>query len=119
MAVKSFVSDPTKLGAPIDLELDGETYTFTPTKTDTMFIGLMVGRRSKNGFDSLNAQFSWFANGLNPDHESDEAHDGTVEGCQACRIFNRIQDPKDALTLKTVNTAIDWLLGEVAGRPTT
>jgi hypothetical protein len=119
MALKSFVTDPTTLGSPIEFELDGETYKFTPTKTDTMFVGLMAGRRSKNVFDNLNAQFAWFANGLDQNHESDDDHDGSVEGCQACRIFTRLQDPKDALTLKTVNDVIDWLLGEVSGRPTT
>jgi hypothetical protein len=116
---KQFVSDPSKLGEPIELDLDGETYTFTPTKTDSLFIGLMVGRRSKNGLDNLNAQFTWFANGLNKDHEANDEHDGTVKDCQACRIYARLSDAGDPLTLKTVNEAIDWLLGEVAGRPTT
>lgn len=115
--MKSFVSDPTKLGSVIEFELDGETYKFTPTKTDTLFVGLMAGRRSKNIFDNLNAQWAWFANGLSPEHE--ETHDELVEGCQACRIFERLSDPKDVLTLNTVNGAVDWLIGEAAGRPTT
>lgn len=119
MAIKSFVTDPSKQGAAIEFELDGETYKFTPTKTDTMFVGFMASRRSKNVLDTLNAQWGWFANGLNADHEADEAHDGTVKDCQACRIFTRLQDPKDVLTLATVDSAVNWLLGEVSGRPTT
>lgn len=117
MALKSFVSDPTKLGTLIEFDLDGESYKFTPTKTDTLFVGLMAGRRSKNVFDNLNAQWAWFANGLNTEHE--ESHDEVVADCQACRIFERLQDPKDALTLNTVNEAVDWLIGEASGRPTT
>lgn len=117
MALKSFVTDPTTLGSAIEFELDGQSYKFQPTKTDTLFVGLMAGRRSKNVFDNLNAQWSWFANGLNPEHE--ESHDDAVEGCQACNIFERLQNPKDVLSLNTVNEAINWLIGEASGRPTT
>lgn len=115
--MKSFVSNPTKLADAIPFELDGKEYTFTPPEKSGLLVSLAAGRRSGDGLEVIRSQMSWFASGLNGDHESD--HETLQANCVACDVFKRLEDPKDPLTLETLAEVVSWLIGESSGRPTT
>jgi hypothetical protein len=123
--MKNFETKPSKRGADIDFDLDGETFTFSPPKQAALMLGMVEGASEKGAlatFLPIGSMFSWLATGLNKEHEGSRkkpGHDSYVEGCQACRIHERLTDPDDDLDLDQVTEVINWLLGEASGRPTT
>lgn len=123
--MKNFETKPSKRGSDIDFTLDGETYTFSPPKQATLMLGMIEGAGEKGAmatFLPVGSMFSWLAVGLNKEHEGTRkkpGHDNYVEGCQACRIHERLIDTDDELDIDQVTEIINWLIGETAGRPTT
>lgn len=121
-----FTSAPATLGKPIEIEdLDGESYTFTPGKTSGPMMKIMQGGPKDKDMKSLGAMLTWFAHGLNREHEqkwgknAQPGHEEYTEGCQACEIQARLDDPDDPLVIETVFEVITELMGKVSGLPTT
>lgn len=125
--MKAFTSNPTELGKVIDFELDGETYEFLPPKTSTQVIAMMQvkGNDTASDLQRVGAMFDWLANGLNKEHQprkgrkAQVGHREYVEGCKACLLQARLEDPQDDLEIEQVMEVITWLMGESTGRPTT
>ncbi len=100
MATKTFTSARQRISTePIEFELDGDTYSFTPQKTTALAVSGLNG-----GSEQIKGQLNWLGAGL-----SDE---------QAKKILDRLLDPADDLELVTVIQIVGFLLGEMAGRPT-
>jgi hypothetical protein len=125
--MKAFSTKPIDAGKDVDFELDGDTYTFTPPKTSTSIVAMMQvkGDSMEANLQRVQAMFTWLGQGLNREHEPKKGrkpqpgHDEYVDGCQACLIQSRLEDPDDDLDVDTVMETITWLMGEVSGRPTT
>lgn len=101
MATKTFTSAALRIAAdPIEFVLDGETYSFIPQKTSILAVSGLNG-----GSAQIKGQLDWLGAGL-----SDE---------QGKRILDRLLDPTDDLELVTIIQIVSFLLGEIAGRPTT
>ncbi len=101
MPTKTFTSARQRISAePIEFELDGDTYSFTPQKTTALAVSGLNG-----GSDQIKGQLNWLGAGLPDD--------------QAKRIVDRLLDPADDLELVTVIQIVGFLIGEMAGRPIT
>lgn len=109
---------------PIEFEVDGETFVFTPPSNDGLSLRLLKIRRGQNS-DAQREVLVWFGRGLNPEHEQGidwEGHDPEieiVEGCGACRLESRLNDPGDAFDIETLGEIVDHLIGEAFERPPT
>lgn len=122
--MKSFTSKPADRSKPVDFELDGEHYIFNPPKQSTQLVSLLQvkGQGTVADIERVAAMFSWLGTGLNRDHEPRKGktgHTEMVDDCQACKIQARLEDQDDDLEIEEVLELITWLMGEVAGRPTT
>lgn len=123
--MRNFETQPTKRGQDIKFQLDGEEFVFTPPKQSALLLAMVEGAGDKGtlaNFVPIGSMFSWLAAGLDKTHEGSRkkpGHDNYVEGCQACRIHERLVDLDDDLDIEQVTEVINWLLAEVTGRPTT
>lgn len=125
--MKSFSTKPIEVGKPIEFDLDGDVMVFTPPKTATSIVGMMQvkGDDTNANLQRVAAMFTWLGQGLNREHEprkgrkTQPGHEDYVEGCQACLVQSRLEDPDDDLDVEQVMEHISWLMGEVSGRPTT
>lgn len=107
--------------------LDGEVFRLRPAKKTKATVGMMVGGNAGDdeltkSFVAPRAMLAWFEHALNPEHAKSKKHPGhgdeSVEGCQACRLYDRLNDDDDPLELETVFEAANWAFGEAADRPT-
>lgn len=125
--MKPYSSTPLKAGEPVEFEIDGDKYTFTPPKKATSTVALLQahGDGTEANMSRVGAMFSWLGHGLNRGHETkygkaaQPGHATYVEGCQACFLQARLEDPDDDLDISKVMDVINDLLSEVSGRPTT
>lgn len=89
---------------PIEFELDGDTYTFTPPKTTTLVLPILgVGDEDRLEVETLKGVLDWLGGGLPKDQEE--------------RIEKRLRDPRDDLDLDVVVGIAYDLLKKVAGAP--
>lgn len=116
---KQFTSKVLTNAVPIQFDLDGKEYTFTPPKKTTGLLALLVSdtNAATKDLDRMSKILNWFSQYLNRDHN--EKHNSFVEDCQACDIEQRLKDDEDPLAIETVFDAAMWLMGESANRPTT
>lgn len=125
--MKSFTTKPAQEIKPIDFELDGQHYSFSPPKTSAQLVGIMAvrGKGMEADLERAGSMLRWFSFGLNKDHDPNPAkkqagHDSFVEDCQACAVQAQLDDPTPgSLELETVLEVIAWLIEEASARPTT
>lgn len=123
--MKAFTSKPAAAQKDIDFELDGTHYSFSPPKTTSQLIGIMSvrGKDTQADLERASHMLAWFGNGLNKEHQprkGEGGHEEFVEGCQACDIDDKLNDPTPGtLELETVMEVIGWLMEESSSRPTT
>lgn len=100
MTTKTFSSAANRVNdKPVEFELDGHTYVFTPIKRTALVLSAFEG-----GADQLRSQLNWLSAGL-----SDE---------DSAMLTARLMDHHDTLEIPDLLRIIEWLLGEMAGRPT-
>lgn len=111
----------------IEVPLEGETYTLRPGKKTSVMLGLMKPKVDDDDpmakpMAAPRALLDWFWRALDREHlktKKQPGHDEPVEGCQACRVYDRLLDDDDPLEVETVLEAANDLYGEVSGeRPT-
>lgn len=122
--MKQFNSKAPEERAVISFELDGHTYHFTPVKQSTQLIKLVTvkSKGTEGDLERVGAMFDWLAAGLDRDYYKAYQKDPEAEPAddsQWKHLIGRLEDPDDNLELETVTEVITWLMGEVAGRPTT
>lgn len=123
--MRNFESKPTKRGEEIHFEIHGEHFVFQPPKQAALMLAMVEGASDKGpmaSFMPIGSMFAWLSYGLSKEHEGTRkksGHEEYVEGCQSCRLHDRLLDPEDDLDIDQVTEIINWLLGEVSGRPTT
>lgn len=100
---KTYSTSTTLARTPIDFELDGTTYHFTPPKTASVILGFAAG-----GSEGIKGLLNWLSDGLPEDQ---------METLKA-----RLLDPEDPLDFELVGEITSDLLEQVTeqktGRPT-
>lgn len=90
---------------PIEFELDGETFHFTPPKQSRLIMDAVTAEdQDMAQFYATRDLFNWLGLGL-----SDE---------QGQRILDRLNDPADDLDTDTVMEITHDLIKEASNRPT-
>jgi hypothetical protein len=127
--MKTFVpkDQHTEKAEPVEFDLAGTVYTFHPgAKKPGPMLGLLHVNGKKQWADAerAKAMLDWLADGLHRDHNDTlgrPGHDGSLpfEECQACHLQRRLLDVDDPIDLDLTLEVVSWLMGEVAGRPTT
>lgn len=113
----------------LQLNLDGEVYTLRPVKKSKVMVGMLAASSRSSGDDDLMsamaapaAMVRWFESCLSAEHHKSKKHPGhgkeSVEGCQACRVIDRLGDDDDPLEIETVFEAANWVMSELSDRPT-
>ena len=87
---------------PITFKIDGEDYAFTPPKQAPVLLAFLDGGTEA---EETKAAFDWLGQGLPEDQEA--------------RIIARLRDPDDDFDLENLRVVLDWIMEQVAGRPTT
>lgn len=109
----------------INFDVDGEEFTFFPPKAAAFAMNVIRINPDLPDADErrTRAMLIWFGNGLDPDHEArgeNKGHNtGFVTGCQACRIEERLDDPRDGFELTTLTEIMNHCFKEATGRPPT
>ncbi len=126
--MKSYVSKPVSEEhrlQPIEFNLDGDHYTFTPGKRSGAAAEMLHVRNEAKFADMERTRrlLDWLADGLNREHNERPllkrpGHAEAVKGCQACHLQARLLDPDDVLEVETVLEVVNDLISEVSGRPT-
>jgi hypothetical protein len=113
---------------PITFDLAGDVYSFQPgVKKSGPLLGMLHvnGKKAFAEGERAKAMLDWFAEGLNREHNDTMGRKGHPEAnlpkeeCSACHLQRRLLDPDDYLDLETVMEVVNWLMGQVSGRPTT
>lgn len=122
--MKSFSSKPSVNNAVIEFELQDEKFFFTPVKQSTQLVSLMTirGRDTEADLERAGTMLDWLAAGLDREYYKAWKKDPTLlpaEGSQWKKLLDMLGDPDNDLELDAVTEAIQWLMGEVSGRPTT
>lgn len=100
-----------------ELNLVGEVVRLKPGKKAKAIVGLLVSDEENAG---PRAMIAWFERALNREHAKNERKgiEGhgklSIEGCQACRMWDRLDDDDDALELEDIFEASNWLMGEMS-----
>jgi hypothetical protein len=131
VAVKTDYTSKRSDDVAVDVTLEGETFTLRPVKKTKVMLGMM---KPKNDTEDPMAKttaapralLAWFEDALNRDHraitEGKRKQSGhgeeSVEGCQACRLYDRLNDDDDPLELELVFEVANDLMGEMGDRPT-
>ena len=124
--MKAFQTKPVASGEPIVFPLDGVEYTFTPPKTSVGIVNMIQvhGDGPDANLARAGILMTWLGQGLDRAHEPRKGkkpkpgHTDYVEGCQACALQDRLEDPDDDLQIDTVLDIVNELIAEVAARPT-
>lgn len=123
---KSFESKPQseEFRKPIEFVLQGETFVFSPVKPSTQLIRLFTikGKSQDAEIERAGSMLDWLAAGLDREYYKAWQKDQDLvasEGSQWKKLLDMLGDPDNPLELETVTEVITWLMGEVAGRPTT
>jgi hypothetical protein len=123
--VKSYTSDRSEEHEYVR-EIDGELFTFRPKKKSSALVKMMVAVDPDNAdvrtLSLVRAQIEFLEDALDRSHRKTKKQDGhgdeSVEGCQACRMWDRLNDEDDELSLDTLIKVASDLMSEVSGRPT-
>jgi hypothetical protein len=108
---------------PIPFDIDGEAFIFRPHKLASLATQIVHidPKDPQAGDKQAFILFTWFGQGLDPDHEprgkKHPGHVEQVEGCQACRIEEKLQDPADDLDMDVLRQIIDYVMEEVGKLP--
>lgn len=111
--------------APIPFDIDGESFVFRPHKLSSLATQMVHINPKDSKADEQQAfvLYTWFGQGLDPDHEprgkKHPGHTEFVEGCQACRIEEKLQDPADDLDMDVLREIIDYVMEEIGKVPPT
>lgn len=89
---------------PIKFTLDGDEYTFVPPKTASMLLPVLDVESNDRDSAYVKAALDWLENGLPTE--------------QAAKLESRLRDPEDDLDIDTLDSIIQKLAEEAAGRPT-
>jgi hypothetical protein len=125
-AVKTEYTSNRNKDIVIEVPIEGEVYTLRPKKKAKVMLGMMkpdldIEDPMAKPMAAPRALLSWFWDALDGDHlktKKKPGHDEPVEGCQACRIWDRLHDEDDNLEVETLLEVANDLYGEVADRPT-
>lgn len=91
--------------APIEFELDGETYHFTAPKTAAMVLDVIAdGAGDANSPAAAKATLDWLSRGL-PEEEN-------------AQLIARLRDPDDDFDFPNLGPIIEFLVEESTGNPT-
>lgn len=122
--MKSFRTSPIEVKTT-QFDIDGELYTFTHPKKAALIAPVFHAATNQ---DKDNAQlehlsnfFTFFLRGLNKEHVATSKRDGHkeyVEGCTACYVVAKLDDPDDPLDSDLVTEVINALVAEAGDRPT-
>lgn len=121
---KSFSSKAPEKQDVIEFELQGETFHFTPVKASTQLIKLMTirGKGNEADLERAGTMLDYLAAGLDREFYKRWGKDPDAvpaEGSQWQKLLDMLNDPDNDLELDAVTDAIQWLMGEASGRPTT
>ncbi len=124
MSRKSFTSKAPEKRDAIEFELQGEVFWFEPVKQSTQLIRLMTirGHSNEADLDRAGTMLDWLAAGLDREFYKKWQKDPNAvpeADSQWAKLLDMLGDPDNDLELDAVTDAIQWLMGEVAGRPTT
>lgn len=112
-----FVTRPrTTQQAAIPFKIDGEDFWFQPPKNST--IALSAIKASGEGGVIAKETYVWLGQGLNPEHEPYgryKGHESWKDGCQACRIEEKLKDPNDNLDIYVLADIVAWLMKQAGG----
>lgn len=101
-------------------DLKGEDVVLRPGKKTKVLMALMTP--DPDGSVVSRATLTWFEYALNREHGKTKKQAGhgedSVEGCQACRMYDRFEDEDDVLELTDVFESVNWLMSEMANTPT-
>lgn len=90
---------------PIEFDIGGEEYHFTPPKTASMVLPVIEQDDvDEMSLMSLKQQYDWLEAGL-PEEEAE-------------RLKARLLDPKDDLDTSDLDKISEWIMKQVNGRPT-
>jgi len=122
--VKSYTSDRTE-EHEYPREIDGETFVFRPKKKSSALVKMMIASDRDDDIRTLSlvrAQIEFLEDALDRSHRRTKKQAGhadeSVEGCQACRMWDRLNDEDDELSLETLIKVASDLISEVSDRPT-
>jgi hypothetical protein len=104
--MKTFTTKPREV-TPIEFELDGDIYTFTPPKRSELVMSVITSvglTRPLTEGESLRDLLNWFSEGLGEEQNE--------------KITARLADPEDDFDLPEVTAMARWLVGETSNRPT-
>lgn len=111
-------------GQEFEIPIDGEVYTVKPPKKSKAVLALFLPDRGDGNENILASRelLSWFEKALDPRHGKTKKQPGhgeeSVEGCQACRIYDRLNDDDDDLELDSLFEAANALQAAMGDRPT-
>lgn len=104
----------------LEFELAGDIYLFTTSKPSEFVLALLSTPTGANAelFQTKHA-LNWLSDGLNSQHDADNHEAKPDSNCQVCRLQGRLLDKNDKeVDLEIVMEVVNWLIGEVSGRPT-
>jgi hypothetical protein len=117
--VKEF--NPSRNKSEYEFMLGGERFTAVPAKQSAIVVPI-VAADGEDDFAPIRGLIHWFEKSLNREHVRTRKQPGhgakAVEGCQACRLSDRLEDEDDDLDTTQVIEAANWLQGEVSGKAT-
>lgn len=87
---------------PVEFDLDGETFHFTPPKTAGMVLDVISG--DANSPAAAKAALDWMSHGLPEDENA--------------RLIERLRDPEDDFDFPDLAPIIEFLVEETSGTPT-
>lgn len=97
-----FVTAKRKAKA-ITFSIDGEDYSFTPPKNAEMVLPVLEATGDQD-IAAIKAQLDWLGHGL-------------AEG-ESERLTARLKDPDDDFDVNNLSDILQYVLKQVAGRPT-
>lgn len=121
--MKSYTSDRIE-EREYPREIDGEVFTFRPKKKSSAFVKMLTvdPKSETHTLDLVRAQVEFLEDALDRTHRKTKKQPGhgevSVEKCQACRIWDRLDDEDDELSLEILLQVASDLMGEMADRPT-
>jgi hypothetical protein len=121
--LKSYTSERQE-GYEFEREIDGEKFVFRPKKKSSAFVRMLTVDRNDDtkAIGYAQAQLEFLEDSLDRTHRKTKKQPGhgqdSVEGCQACRMYDRLNDDDDPLALETLFEVASDLMGDMSSRPT-
>lgn len=125
--MREYVTDRAKNVVELDVVIDGEKFTLRPGKKSEAMVNILAVDKSDPAkeIEYTRALMSWFIKSLDKDHEKNArknklGHQGdeSVEGCQACRLVDCLNDDDHPMDLDTVFKVANDALGDLSSGPT-